>query len=135
MCDINKKTDLTTKIIYKVVRILDGKYYAYYSGLPIEIGKVDSSWEDKKHKWPDYLHYKFTRLYNNNMIGKTSGFATLKAAMILKQNCKYYQDTTTILKIKLGGEIWKGNGKNISSVISNDIVTYAGTEILSFEEI
>lgn len=139
MCDINKKTKYTTRIVYKVVHKIDGNYYALYSGLPISIGKVDARWRLSKLKEDIRDNYDFsnfttdTWFYNRNIIGKTSGFAILKAAKILKSES--HREDKKILKIKLGGEIWKGTSKNILSKYFDNYIVYAGTEILSFEEI
>lgn len=131
MCDIKTKTNLTTKTVYKVVRKEDKDYYAYFSGFPIKIGKVDLHWDDKHND--NFMKYNpASNLYNYIMTGKTSGFAKLISAQKLHKVLNY---ANVILKMKLGGEIWKGTGKNISDNISERIITYAGTEILSFKEI
>jgi len=139
MCDINKKTNYTTRIVYKVVHKNGDNYYALYSGLPICIGNVDKRWRISKLKENIRDNYDFnsftpdTWTYNRNIIGKTTGFADLKAAKILKRESN--REDKTILKIKLGGEIWKGTSKNILSEYFDNHIVYAGSEILSFEEI
>jgi hypothetical protein len=142
MCDINKKTEYTTRTVYKVVHKFDDNYYALYSGLPITIGKVDAKWKPSKIQTIDIINAcsfnSFSRdshFYNSNMIGKTSGFADLKAAKILKQDTYQCGGIMVILEIKFGGEIWEGSSRGILDDDFDDYIVYAGTEILSFKEI
>ena len=120
MCNINTKTDLKTKTIYKAVKKYNGRYFAYFSGLEIKLGPVDPNWKVTKFFKSFYsrernlLHarsYNPTMeiLYNSNMIGKTSGFGEQKWAKQLafgKSRYRVKEIDLAILKIKLGGEIW-----------------------------
>lgn len=139
MCNVNIKTKYTTRIVYKVVNKIADNYHALYSGLPIRIGKVDARWKLSKLKEDILDNYDFINFtpvdwtYNSNIIGKTTGFANLKAAKILQKGT--HREANTILKIKLGGEIWKGTSKNILSESFDNHIVYAGSKILSFEEI
>lgn len=139
MCDVNIRTKYTTRIVYKVVHKIGEKYYALYSGLPIRLGNVDKRWRLSKLKESIRDSYDFNVFtsdewsYNRNIVGKTTGFALLEAAKILKQESS--KEDKTVLKIKLGGEIWKGTGKNILSSYFDKYIVYAGSEILSFEEV
>ena len=139
MCDVNIRTKYTTRIVYKVVHKIADKYYALYSGLPIRIGNVDKRWRLSKLKESIQDKYDFSSFtsdnwsYNRNIIGKTTGFTDLKAANILKRES--HREDKTILKMKLGGEIWKGTSRNILSEHFDNYIVYAGSEILSFEEI
>jgi hypothetical protein len=63
------------------------------------------------------------------MVGKCSGFENKTDAKVLGHH------QTAVLKIVLGGEIWIGDASDIDSDIPDDHIVYAGTEILSFEEI
>jgi hypothetical protein len=149
MCNINSKTDLKTKTIYKAVKKYRGRYFSYFSGFEIKLGPVDLDWKVTKlaaiegleernllHARPYNPTMEF--LYNENMVGKTSGFGEEKWAKHLAfGRSRYHMKEVhlAILKIKLGGEIWEGTAAKIGAGIPVDIKTYAGTEILSFEEL
>ena len=141
MCDIRNKTDLSKITVYKLVKTdIQNNYYAFYSGLPIQLGKIELDWDGSKiertffdqYDFQDFIH---SFLFNGFMNGKMSGFATLEMAKKLLSKTVYGGDNKTILKIELGGEIWKGTSKNISIYIPDDGIIYAGTEVLSFKEI
>ena len=70
-------------------------------------------------------------MFNRNMVGKSSGFAKLSNARKLRSARTNYK----ILKIVLGGEIWEGDASQICSMVRYSEKTFAGTEILSFEEV
>ena len=126
MCDINKKTKLKTKTIYKVVIQKDEEYLAVYSKMPISIGEIDKNFNCVSHP-------KISSLYNENMIGRTSGFGSKKVAFLLKNHT--WRSDLVILKMVIGGDIMQGTTAKISGELPEHYTTYAGTEILSFEEV
>jgi len=143
MCDIRQQTNLKTKTVYKVVYKANGKYYAVFSGLRLEIGFVqkmlrfDSVIEDDNKDASilqsfNSFHKTSSTCYNPLMSGRTSGFSSLKAAEILARCCY----PSIILKIQLGGSILKGTSANIlRDPTFQRYITYAGTEVLSIKEI
>jgi hypothetical protein len=135
MCNITKKTDKKTVTVYKAV-IKDGEnYYAFFSGIKIGVGtvkpQIDADYVKNIYLYRGY--FKHDSIYNENMVGKTSGFAKHKTAKLLLSECFYTE--AVILKMVLGGEIWEGNAEHIACEINPSEVVYAGTEILSFEEV
>jgi hypothetical protein len=134
MCDLREKTDLKTVTVYKTVTKVRNSYYSYFAGTKIKLGKVRKQTKKAPKIIKYRMNYNFyipdTFHYNEYMVGKCSGFEYLEDANAL--GGRYYN----VLKIVLGGEIWVGTTKNISTHSippSNRI--YAGTEILSFEEV
>ena len=152
MCDIKKETKYKSRIVYKVCYKIDDQYYSYFAGMLIKEGKVETRTQSP-HKYllltipelgiTDY--HQGENLFNKNLVGRTSGFASLDIAeqFILRlklQNINFYKlrylkPRVVLLKVKIGGSIFKGSTKNISFYTPSDGVTYAGSEILSFEEI
>jgi len=134
MCDISKKTTFKRKTVYKAVIKNKEHYYSYFAGTPIEIGKVNPQ-QGNSFGTPEYkLFFPNNIHYNPNMIGRCSGFFAKEDAK------KFVHESpagTRLLKIVLGGEIMQGTTAKICSpgCIPWDHITYAGTEILSFEEI
>lgn len=139
MCDISIQTRFKTKTVYKVAYQILGAYYSMFAGMLLNIGQVS--------KMPLYkggVHHRFIRykecpeLFNPHMQGRTSGFKTKRAALELVKNTLNVEipamSYTVILKIKLGGNIIQGTSAGIGGV-SSRYVTYAGTEILSLEEV
>ncbi len=152
MCDINKETKYKTRIVYKVCYKIDNKYYSYFAGMLIKEGKVETRTQSPHKYLPLTIsemeitdYHQGGSLFNKNLVGRTSGFASLDIAKqyILRlklQNINFYKrrylrPRVVLLRIKIGGSIFKGSTKNISVSIPSDSVTYAGSEILSFEEI
>jgi len=140
MCKLITKTKFKTKTVYKLVLKYNGEFYSYYTGYKMHLGKIQESWcaPEIDVDWNDYSD---DVLYNNLMLGKTSGFSEKLWAIKLKDTSRKYENFNlkdierVILKIQLGGEIWKGNGSRISNYIPDNIVIYAGSEILSMSEI
>lgn len=132
MCKLIRKTKKETVTVYKtVLRVVheDGEYYtAFFSGVRIKLGKVKQQTREDKcfHRYiPGTQHW------NEIMVGKSSGFANLKPAIKLGRCTK----NSCVLKIVLGGEIWEGDASRIAIDIDFKEKIYAGTEILSFEEV
>lgn len=133
MCNLKQKTDLKTVTIYKVVSInKKGEFCSVFAGTPIKLGKVRSQRSYHHSQLYNYAHwYKPTSsLYNKRMVGKCSGFHDLEVARILSRCASLKRH---ILKIKLGGEIWVGDSKNISGDVPESAKIYAGTQILEYE--
>ena len=144
MCDISKKTRRKSVTVYKAV-LIDGKHFkSVFSRMIIKTGEVSKRFlsHDKRHHDNDYSH-----LYNENMVGRTSGFKSKEDAfalaksmiensseMIKDQQTKLPYDVT-VIKMVLGGNIMQGTTCMISDNISDKNKTFAGTKILSFEEI
>ncbi len=140
MCNINKKTQKKSVVVYKVCRkMMDGNYYAYFSGMKIETGLVKNmpfffpKRAKNTHPFITYPKGDYSQFYNKNIVGKTSGFELLKIAK------EFLKDTNprtsnVILKLTLGGDIMKGTGDRIvRNPIVNGAIVYAGTEILNVE--
>ena len=135
MCDISKKTKLKQVTVYKAVDKNfvypewegEGKYeyVSCFTYFPLRVGRVE--------KDSAYSEGRGARLYNQNMIGRVSGFVNKKYAKSLVSGSLGTADA--VLKIVLGGDIMQGTGKNISEDIPSRCKVYAGTEILSMEEI
>lgn len=147
MCNINKKTKYKTRIIYKVCYKCGDNYYSIFAGMKIEIGKTADSIRLShlpiNSRYIGFNQYEIgDGLYNDNLIGRTSGFKDKEAAFkllkrqyLIKDNNNVIEAEPVVLKIKIGGSIFQGNSRLISLGFPNDKVTYAGSEILSFEEI
>lgn len=148
MCNISKQTDLKEKIIYKVVYKDGQTYYSPYVGKELRIGPISPLTRDEMKRFMNMkgsFAYFFnadafiknyitggSRLFNKKMVGKTSGFATLKAAK--KVTKSIMSSRYIILKLNVAGEILKGTSKHMYG-IRGDYITYAGTEILSMKEV
>ena len=142
MCRLIRKTNRKTVTVYKVVTTpyrLEG-YYACFSGVKIEVGKVQPQTikiydRMSKYLFPNDYTTRNTGwsrwMFSENMVGKSSGFAKLSNARKLRSARTNYK----ILKIVLGGEIWEGDASQICSQVRYSEKTFAGTEILSFEEV
>jgi hypothetical protein len=142
MCNLIKKIERKTVTVYKVVispNRLEG-YYACFSGVKIVVGKVKPQTNKiydrmSKYMFPNDYTTRNTGwsrwMFSENMVGKSSGFAKLSNARKLRS----FRSNYKILKIVLGGEIWEGDASRIGSRIRYDERTFAGTEILSFEEV
>lgn len=150
MCDINKKTRLKSVAVYKVCIKIDNKYYAYFSGMEVKVGKVknlpfytneNGSYGIFKNRYV----YKtltggsaYSPNYNENLIGKTSGFKLMKVAKILFTRVNILKpNSIVIVKLLIAGDIMQGTGEGIlrgSQNISSSTV-YAGTQILAVKEI
>jgi hypothetical protein len=136
MCNITKKTKKKTVTVYKAVYKLGKYYYSCFAGTRITVGKVKPQTEKDYNKISNItdsanFFETYDQNWNNQMVGKTSGFA--KKSNAVKLSPCY--SNRCVIKIQLGGEIWQGDAYNISSNIPYDEITYAGTEILSFEKI
>ena len=128
MCNLTKKTNLKTVVIYKAVRKIYDKFYGNIAGTEVKLGKViPQQKQEFQFYWARWFKL-YTPFYNKNMIGKCSGFATRENAHLLFGN-------NIVLKITLSRTIWRGTAKDISRDISDRAVIYAGTKILSIEEV
>ena len=147
MCNISKPTQLKTITVYKIVYKAEGKYFGLYSHMPVVLGtvpKIDNSTEIEL-KVKAILGRKLSFWgsgwagHNPLMPGKISGFAKRSVAKQLIEctSERPIEEATSIIiiKIKLGGTILMGTSENISNGININHITYAGTEILSIEEI
>jgi len=130
MCNLKEKTDLKTVTIYKAVEKIGGKYYAFFAGTLIKLGTVEPQSYKNVHKRFKHRVDDWYISFNDNMVGKCSGFKMKSDAIRLADG-----KNDAVLKIKLGGEIWIGDALNIDMYIPDDHIIYAGSEILSFEEI
>ena len=157
MCNINEKVPEEVQEItgYKVVvkrESIDNtaKYYGMFSGTLVEIGPVKSKVEQtrsKDHCIVKDLKYsnfdKSDQLYNKNMIGRTSCFKNKEAAKSLMKSLEHrlamYHNSfqivyLEIVEIVLKNGLMAGTAYNIDGV-DKDEVTYAGKEVVSFEEV
>ena len=132
MCDIKEKTQLKTMTVYKAVYRNDkDEYLSPFAETPVEIGKVPNfTREVLCGMFQDILH---------PMRGHISGCLKKAHAIIIsKASCfDNWQNNMKIVKIKLGGDILKGSTSGIldeNELTSNGII-YAGSEILSIEEV
>jgi hypothetical protein len=111
------------------------QYYSVFTGWRFRKGKVvfDNT-RPIGYSWNNYS--VSDPLYNPLMVGKTSGFAKFSIAKKLCGDLSYFEDTLVILRVILGGTILQGTTKNIhTDLIPEDEVTYAGTEVIDFEEV
>jgi hypothetical protein len=141
MCNISKKLNAKSVVVYKVARVgvneAAGKYFSCFSGYTLEVGPVKNEW--KVPGWArDYNKEKgFSPLYNENMINRVSGFKDLKYAAILYAdgNVNKYE-IFGVLKIVLKGDLMEGTGANMGRFGEYDkAVIYAGKEIVSIEHL
>ena len=130
MCDISKKSKFKTKTVYKaVVLCSDGTYLSAFAGAPLAVGLVPNFRKDQ-------LRYSGWFNPSHPLHGKISGFAQKQDALKLSEADYLLSHPIRVLKIKLGGTILVGSTKGIDSqLIPPNHITYAGTEILSMEEI
>lgn len=139
MCDINKKTKLKTVTVYKLCHKIGNKYYAYFSGMEISTGNVVNFKNTCDSHFLNRINKENSPIYNENMIGRTSGFKLKKDVEYLLEHIKKHNPFNcgkVILKIKLGGDIMKGSGKNIiMDDYLDSTITYAGTEIVEMQEV
>jgi hypothetical protein len=146
MCNINKKTKLKTKTVYKVVWKHNGDFYSVFTLKKLSLGKVKPlTKEEARHNKVDldrpnnnnFIYFDRSEyIYNQNMINKVSGFERRRDAEVLKSDLNIYGGPV-ILRAVLVGTILKGTGDGIRSLFDGrpDVKTYAGTEILSMEEV
>lgn len=150
MCNIRTKTDLKEVTIYKLVlqSKRNGGYYSFFAGFPIKVGPVPIF---RRRQVPVNLkgfniYGRGQGLYNKNLRGRTSGFAAFQVAKTLadydrNRNKKWgnvyngNEGVIKILKIQLGGSIYEGTSASIADCISDFETVYAGSEILSIEEV
>ena len=150
MCNINKKSYFETKTVYKAVKKIDGRYFSFYSGFEIKVGSVDPNWtlSDEnfvgiKCKWKPIIwlavrpYLESMPLWNKNIVGKVTGFGSEKWARLVFEKTRFHKSNVdfAILKMVLGGDIMHGNAVGICRWIPDNVTTWAGSEILSFEEI
>jgi len=151
MCDISNQTNLKQKTIYKVAWLIDGKYYSVFSQHELKTGKVltfpylmfsrSQRMFGESHKSLDLG----SNLYNNNMLGRVSGFALKSDAIAM---CTKDDDDTSyvglcllkghiivILKMVITGSILRGSTSHVSSSVSYDHDAYAGDYIKSMKKI
>ena len=136
MCNITRKTKRKTADMYKVVFKHENNYYGFYSCMKINIGEVISEdiANDNISRASAGHGSIFTIDYSKNTIfyGKISGFIKLKDAKILFNT---YPKTSTIIKLKITGDIYEGDGTGIGSQFTGEEKTLFGTEVISFKEI
>lgn len=137
MCDIKQKTDLKERTIYKCVIKRGDEYISPFAYKTVCLGVVNPLTPDEYHLNGGYgvgynPYQKGGSLFNKAMVGLCSGFATLRGAQECTATC--YGRCFVIIKMRIGGDIWKGTSKNIWDERAR-FVTYAGSEILSFVEI
>ena len=132
MCDIKQKTQLKTMTVYKVVKWKGGEYISYFAEAPIRVGKLPN-WKksELRNWWINPSH----PLHN-----KVSGFLRKEHAIITAEHVRRAHrcdNNVHILKIKLGAPILKGTTGHIisSKFLTWNGITYAGSEILSFEDV
>lgn len=136
MCRLNRKTKRKSATIYKVVLKVDDKYYSYFAGTEIKIGKVEPQTSDDNKRRSKMFYglgheYRFGNpWYNEHMVGRTSGFTDRLSAKIFLNQCS---GEVRILKLNIGGEIWEGSGDSVGKGLEKSMIL-AGDEILSFEE-
>jgi hypothetical protein len=141
MCNISKKLDAESVVAYKVVRVQDDMFYSCFSGYPFKVGKVGRVGDDWRIPvWGhDYSTLLMKYLYNENMINRVSAFKDMYHAEILRDEGIRWGDfhgTYKVLKIVLKGDLMEGTGANIGGSKQFDkAVVYAGTEVVSIEEI
>jgi hypothetical protein len=135
MCNLTKKTRKKTVTVYKAVLKIGKNYYSCFAGTKIQLGQIKPQTEKDYYRIRSrsesanfFEHYNDN--YNENMRGKISGFAKKKNAQLL---CGW--SDRVMLKIILGGEIWTGTARRVSSLIPYDEIIFAGTEVISFKEI
>jgi hypothetical protein len=123
---------METVTIYKAVKKIRENYYSIFAGTKIELGVVKPQSHKNTHR--SFRAYESFHIghsfYNEIMVGKSSGFIEIDDA-----RCLADENKEVVLKIELGGEIWQGDAEKISFYIPEHHILYAGTEILSFEEI
>jgi hypothetical protein len=122
MCNITGKSKRKTVTGYKVAYDANGLFYSPFTGVPYKVGKVittDIILEESKH-W-----YAIGRLlsmfddYEKLMIGKTAVFLTKKDAIKLQQQI----DNSVILKMKLSGDLYDAEFKEMKTVAGDNIET------------
>ena len=137
MCDISKPTKLKEITVYKVATKSQSGYLSAFVEAPIKLGEV------KPFEMTGILVLKYgynSALFNINMIRRSSGFKSKEAAQKLadffanNSEDENNNENLIVLKIKLGGSIMRGTSNYIGGIDASHI-TYAGTEILSIEEI
>ena len=141
MCDISKKTKLKTKTVYKAVLKIKRNYYSIFSGKKLTVGRVEPLTKREARFYGRYvsrspLNYfdEDDWAYNPEMVGRVSGFGKMKDAMIQSNTC-WAKGRGRVLRVVLGGDIMKGTCQKINLDINWPNPTYAGTEIISMEEI
>lgn len=140
MCDISKPTKRKTVTVYKTVIKEKGKYYSLFTGYPLAVGKVKEYEEDTGKGFNDLLDYEdggfLAIFFNHNMKGRISGFKLKKDAVALATDRENNLPPVVVLKIVLTGNILRGTTRGIDRmIIPKTHTAYAGTEILSMEEI
>lgn len=150
MCDINKKTKRKSVVVYKVCRKIENKLYAYFSGMEVSVGQVKDLGFFKASKgqyYPFHVRYTFKNQhgvlvhnvhYNENLIGRTSGFELLKIAKIFRYIVGFttISKEVVIVKLLISGDIMQGTGEGIAKHMDiRSSKVYAGTEILSVKEL
>jgi hypothetical protein len=149
MCDISKPTKFKTKTVYKVVAKVNDRYRSVLSFSTLSIGKVMPLTRLEalygNQIGTDSVNYlnEHDVFFNHNMVNRVSGFGRKDDAEVFMRDCgggdiidivrEHFP--VVILKLKLGGSIMEGTTNRIDKFIPNHHKTYAGTEILSMEEI
>lgn len=124
MCNLSKFTRRKTITIYKVVEEgIDGKFYSYYTGYPIEIGTV-KPFNIDENKTLITIRGETSFIipsYNSLALGRIMGYKTIKTLVSAEISTRI----VTVLKMLISGSIVTNSKETI----------YAGTEILSFKKI
>ena len=138
MCDISKITKLKSKIIYKVVRSIGTEkkpaYLGYFSYFPVKIGRINL----RAAKSVSYTQYDGRGSFNDNIIGRCSGFEDLEIAKLLYEKSVWPGTELAILKIKISAAadmpIMRGTGKRICDAAAFDAAAvFAGPVIESIK--
>ena len=146
MCDINKKTRIKRATIYKVaVKDKEGNLFSYFAGWPVKLGPVGEFQKPGRLGDHSFTHHETCEpLYNENLIGRTSGFAKLSVAKKLYDYNDYNrsdggdvssESALSIVRLTIGGSIMKGSSAMISSSLPDYEVVLAGTEVFSIKEV
>ena len=131
MCNLNTTTNLKQQTVFKVVYKTKDGYKSCFAKSKVVIGKVIPQTERPK----DGIYYKAVpSLFNELAVGRSSGFEKLEIATILAATYGSYSNIC-ILKIELGGSIVSGTALGIMNHKYDREIVYAGTEILSIEEV
>lgn len=158
MCDIKiRRDDLKTVTVYKVAmkRTTENndsfslseddpdsaEYYSWFAGTPIVVGDVRPQVWNTYAKISNLFNRRSLKRYdenlaywNENMIGRMSGFELFSDAYILLHDIKS-PVSPIILEIELESDIMEGSTRNISSGVPNNNTTFAGTRVNSIKDL
>jgi len=143
MCDLKKNSTLETVKVYKVCYKHKDKYYAYFSGMRIKVGKVaglpfkrNINGRFFREYADDKRHYGY-KLYNELAVGRTTGFKSKRIATNLQFGDGGPSCNAVLLEMVITGDIVRGTGGHIIGYWEdlNKAIVYAGREIVSFKEV